>query len=256
MFGGKNGDPLFTAELSDNHHQSLARAKAIVEAAAEAGADAIKLQTYTADTMTIDKADGEFFIDDPKSLWKGESLYHLYEKAYTPWEWQAELFTYAKQCGILCFSTPFDATAVDFLEKLDAPLYKIASFENIDLPLIRRVAKTGKPLIASTGMATVAELDDLVRTARENGCGDVTLLKCTSSYPARPRRGRTSAQSRASKNFSIAASASLTTRWASARPSRASRSARPSSRSTSPSPARPAASTARSPWSRKNSASS
>lgn len=186
MFGGKNGDLFFIAEMSGNHNQSLARAKAIVEAAAEAGADAIKLQTYTADTMTIDKADGEFFIDDPKSLWKGESLYHLYEKAYTPWEWQAELFTYAKQCGILCFSTPFDATAVDFLKKLDAPLYKIASFENIDLPLIRRVAKTGKPLIASTGMATVAELDDLVRTARENGCGDVTLLKCTSSYPARP----------------------------------------------------------------------
>ena len=186
MIKGRNGDLFFIAEMSGNHNHSLARAKAIVEAAAEAGADAIKLQTYTADTMTIDKSDGEFFINAPKNLWNGESLYALYQKAYTPWEWQAELFAHAKACGILCFSTPFDATAVDFLEGLDAPMYKIASFENIDLPLIRRVARTKKPLIASTGMATVAELDDLVRTARENGCPDVTLLKCTSSYPATP----------------------------------------------------------------------
>lgn len=186
MIKGRNGALFFIAEMSGNHNHSLARAKAIVEAAAEAGADAIKLQTYTADTMTIDKSDGEFFIKDPKNLWNGESLYALYQKAYTPWEWQAELFAHAKACGILCFSTPFDATAVDFLEGLDAPMYKIASFENIDLPLIRRVARTKKPLIASTGMATVAELDDLVRTARENGCPDVTLLKCTSSYPATP----------------------------------------------------------------------
>lgn len=186
MIQGKNGELFFIAEMSGNHNHSLERAKSIVEAAAEAGADAIKLQTYTADTMTINKADGEFFIDDPNNLWNGDSLYALYEKAYTPWEWQAELFAHAKACGILCFSTPFDATAVDFLEGLGAPLYKIASFENIDLPLIRRVAQTKKPLIASTGMATVAELDDLVRTARENGCPDVTLLKCTSSYPARP----------------------------------------------------------------------
>lgn len=186
MIKGRNGDLFFIAEMSGNHNHSLARALQIVEAAAEAGADAIKLQTYTADTMTIDKSDGEFFISDPKNPWHGESLYQLYQKAYTPWEWQAEIFAHAKQCGILCFSTPFDVTAVDFLEKLDAPLYKIASFENIDLPLIRRVAETKKPLIASTGMATVAELDELVRTARENGCPDVTLLKCTSSYPASP----------------------------------------------------------------------
>lgn len=186
MIKGRNGDLFFIAEMSGNHNHSLARAKAIVEAAAEAGADAIKLQTYTADTMTIDKSDGEFFIKDPKNLWNGESLYALYQKAYTPWEWQEELFAHAKKCGILCFSTPFDATAVNFLERLDAPMYKIASFENIDLPLIRRVAKTRKPLIASTGMATVAELDDLMRTARANGCPDVTLLKCTSNYPATP----------------------------------------------------------------------
>lgn len=186
MIKGRNGDLFFIAEMSGNHNHSLDRAKAIVEAAAEAGADAIKLQTYTADTMTIDESDGEFFISDPKNPWHGESLYQLYQKAYTPWEWQAEIFAHAKKCGILCFSTPFDVTAVDFLEKLDAPLYKIASFENIDLPLIRRVAETKKPLIASTGMATVAELDELVRTARENGCPDVTLLKCTSSYPASP----------------------------------------------------------------------
>ena len=186
MVKGKHGELFFVAEMSGNHNHSLARAFEIVEAAAEAGADAIKLQTYTADTMTIDKSDGEFFISDPKSLWKGESLYQLYQKAYTPWEWQAEIFAHAKTCGILCFSTPFDVTAVDFLETLDPPCYKIASFENIDLPLIRRVAQTKKPIIASTGMASVAELDDLVRTARENGCPDVTLLKCTSSYPASP----------------------------------------------------------------------
>ena len=185
MFGKKDG-PFCIAEMSGNHNHSLDRALAIVEAAAEAGADAIKLQTYTADTMTIDKEDGEFFISDPKNPWHGESLYQLYQKAYTPWEWQAKIFERAKACGILCFSTPFDATAVDFLEELDAPCYKIASFENIDLPLIRKVAKTGKPIIASTGMATVAELDELVRTARGNGCPEVTLLKCTSSYPASP----------------------------------------------------------------------
>ena len=178
--------PFIIAEMSGNHNQSLARGLKIVEEAAKAGADAIKLQTYTADTLTIDKEDGEFLISSPNSLWKGESLYSLYKKAYTPWEWQERFFARAKECGILCFSSPFDSTAVDFLEGLGAPCYKIASFENIDLPLIKRVAKTGKPIIASTGMASVAELDDLVRTARENGCEDLTLLKCTSSYPTSP----------------------------------------------------------------------
>lgn len=179
--------PFIIAEMSGNHNQSLERALRIVDAAAESGVDAIKLQTYTADTMTIDIAEREFFISNPESPWYGSSLYELYERAHTPWEWQEQIFARAKVRGILCFSTPFDATAVDFLESLGAPCYKIASFENADLPLIRKVAQTGKPLIVSTGMATVAELDELVRTARENGCEDITLLKCTSSYPATPR---------------------------------------------------------------------
>ena len=174
------------AEMSGNHNHSLERALQIVDAAAESGVDALKLQTYTADTMTIDKSDGEFFIEDSNSLWKGESLYSLYQKAYTPWEWHKAIFDRCKEKGIVCFSTPFDFTAVDFLEELDCPIYKIASFENIDIPLIKRVAQTGKPMIVSTGMASLSELDDLVRTAKENGCQDLTLLKCTSSYPATP----------------------------------------------------------------------
>ena len=178
--------PFIIAEMSGNHNQSLERALKIVEAAAKAGVDAVKLQTYTADTMTLDIDEGEFFIADKDSLWKGESLYHLYEKAYTPWEWHKPIFDRCKELGILGFSTPFDATSVDFLEELNVPCYKIASFENVDLPLIKRVAQTGKPMIVSTGMASVAELDGLVRTARENGCQDLTLLKCTSSYPSTP----------------------------------------------------------------------
>lgn len=178
--------PFIIAEMSGNHNQSLDRAMRIVEAAKEAGADAVKLQTYTADTMTIDKRDGEFFINDKKSLWYGKSLYELYKQAYTPWDWQEKIFARCKELGIVCFSTPFDATAVDFLEGLNCPIYKIASFENIDLPLVRKIAKTGKPIIASTGMATFAEIDDLVRVAGENGCRELTLLKCTSNYPATP----------------------------------------------------------------------
>ena len=178
--------PFIIAEMSGNHNQSLERAMKIVEAAAETGVDAIKLQTYTADTMTIDKDTDEFFIADKDSLWQGESLYNLYKKAYTPWEWQEKIFRRAEDLGLICFSTPFDDTSVDFLEGIGCPIYKIASFENIDLPLIRKVAKTGKPIIASTGMASVAELDEMVRTAKENGCEDLTLLKCTSSYPAMP----------------------------------------------------------------------
>ena len=179
--------PFIIAEMSGNHNQSLERALEIVDAAAGAGVDALKIQTYTADTMTIDKSDGEFFISDPKSLWEGESLYSLYQKAYTPWEWHEAIFDRCKEKGIIGFSTPFDFSAVDFLEKLDCPIYKIASFENIDLPLIKRVAQTGKPMIVSTGMANVAEIQELVDIARENGCEDLTLLKCTSSYPASPK---------------------------------------------------------------------
>ena len=178
--------PFIIAEMSGNHNQSLERALAIVDAAADAGVDAVKIQTYTADTMTIDIDTGEFFISDKDSLWKGETLYHLYEKAHTPWEWHTAIFERCKERGIMGFSTPFDDTSVDFLEDLGVPCYKIASFENVDLPLIRKVARTGKPIIASTGMTSVAELSDLVQTARENGCTDLTLLKCTSSYPASP----------------------------------------------------------------------
>lgn len=178
--------PFIIAEMSGNHNHSLERALAIVDAAADAGVDALKIQTYTADTITIDKNDGEFLISAPDNLWKGESLYSLYQKAYTPWEWHKAIFARCKERGIIGFSTPFDFSAVDFLEELACPIYKIASFENIDLPLIKRVAKTGKPMIVSTGMASVAELQDLVDTACENGCKDLTLLKCTSSYPATP----------------------------------------------------------------------
>ena len=176
--------PFVIAEMSGNHNQSLDRALMIVEAAAKSGAHGLKLQTYTADTITIDVSDGEFFISDPNSQWNGSSLYELYSKAYTPWEGHKPIFDRARELGMLAFSTPFDDTAVDFLESLDVPCYKIASFENTDLPLIRRVAATGKPLIISTGMATVAELDETVRAAREAGCKDLILLKCTSTYPA------------------------------------------------------------------------
>lgn len=178
--------PFIIAEMSGNHNRSLEHALAIVDAAAAAGVDAVKIQTYTADTMTLDIDTGEFFIADQNSLWKGESLYHLYEKAHTPWEWHKPIFDRCKEHGIMGFSTPFDDTSVDFLEELDVPCYKIASFENVDLPLIRKAARTGKPMIVSTGMTTVSELADLVQTARDNGCTDLTLLKCTSSYPSSP----------------------------------------------------------------------
>ena len=183
---GRSRPPFIVAEMSGNHNQSLERALVIVEAAAQAGAHALKLQTYTPDTMTLDIDEGEFHIEDSTSLWKGTSLYRLYGQAYTPWEWHQPIFKRCQELGIICFSTPFDASAVEFLEKLGVPAYKIASFENTDLPLIRKVAKTSKPMIISTGMATVAELDETVRAAREAGCQDIILLKCTSTYPASP----------------------------------------------------------------------
>lgn len=176
--------PFIIAEMSGNHNHSLERAIKIVEAAAEAGADAIKLQTYTADTMTLDVREREFYISDKKSLWYGTSLYELYQKAYTPWEWHEPIFKRCRELGLVGFSTPFDASAVDFLEKLDVPAYKVASFENVDVPLLRKIARTGKPMLVSTGMATVADIDLCVRTVRENGCKDLALLKCTSVYPA------------------------------------------------------------------------
>jgi len=183
---GINYKPLIIAEMSGNHNQSLERAIQIVEAAAESGARALKLQTFTANTITLDLKEGEFFIDDKENLWKGKSLYELYKEAYTPWEWHEPIMKRATELGMLCFSTPFDDTAVDFLEDLNVPAYKIASFENIHLPLIKKVAATGKPMIISTGMASVAELDETVRTVREAGCKQFVLLKCTSTYPASP----------------------------------------------------------------------
>ncbi|GAB4140319.1 MAG: pseudaminic acid synthase [Sphingomonadales bacterium] len=183
---GPGHPPFIIAEMSGNHNQSLERALAIVDAAADAGAHALKLQTYTPDTMTIDLDEGAFFIADPASLWQGKSLYQLYRQAMTPWDWHAPIFERARALGMVPLSTPFDASAVEFLESLDAPCYKIASFENHDLPLIRRVAATGKPMIVSTGMASLAELDETVRAARDAGCQDLVLLKCTSSYPSSP----------------------------------------------------------------------
>ena len=176
--------PFIIAEMSGNHNQDLGRALALVEAAAAAGVDALKLQTYTADTITMDTG---FAIDAAEqSLWKGKNLYQLYQEAHTPWAWHAEIFARARQLGMLAFSSPFDETAVDFLETLNVPAYKIASFENAHWPLLRKVAATGKPIIVSTGAATLAEIDDAVRVLREAGCRELVLLKCTSTYPASP----------------------------------------------------------------------
>ena len=183
---GPGNAPFIIAEMSGNHNQSLERALEIVDAVAQSGAHALKIQTYTAETMTLNMRSGDFFISDPKSLWNGKSLYELYEQAHTPWEWHKPIFDRCRERGIIGFSTPFDDSSVDFLETLDVPCYKIASFENTDLPLIRKVAATGKPVIISTGMASIAELDETVRAAREAGCKDLILLKCTSTYPATP----------------------------------------------------------------------
>jgi pseudaminic acid synthase len=183
---GPEHPPLVIAEMSGNHNQSLDRALAIVDAAAEAGAHAIKLQTYTADTITLNVRGGDFEIRDQGSLWAGQNLHDLYAKAHTPWEWHGPIMERARQRGMLCFSSPFDESAVDFLEELETPAYKIASFENNHLPLIRKAAATGKPLIISTGMANLGELEQAVAAAREAGCSDLVLLKCTSTYPATP----------------------------------------------------------------------
>ena len=183
---GLNHPPFIVAEMSGNHNQSLEKALEIVYAAYKAGVHALKLQTYTADTITIDDKSNSFFINDSKSLWKGKTLYELYKEAYTPWEWHKPIFERCRELGLIAFSTPFDETAVDFLEDLNVPAYKIASFENIHLPLIKKVALTGKPLIISAGMASIAELDETVRTAHDSGCKDLVLLKCTSTYPAFP----------------------------------------------------------------------
>lgn len=180
------GHPTFiVAEMSANHNMELERAKKIIRAAKGAGADAIKLQTYTADTITID-CDNQYFQITQGTLWDGTTLHKLYQTAYTPWEWQKELKQYAEELGLICFSSPFDFSAVDFLEDIEVPAYKIASFEITDIPLIRKVARTGKPVIISTGIAYLADIELAVKTCLEEGNDQVLLLKCTSAYPAKP----------------------------------------------------------------------
>ncbi|PRR91230.1 pseudaminic acid synthase [Bacillus atrophaeus] len=183
---GLHHPPFIIAEMSGNHNQSLERAFKIIEAAAKAGAHALKIQTYTADTMTLNMNTKDFTIEDNNSLWSGSTLYTLYQQAYTPWEWHKPIFDKCRELGMIPLSTPFDESAVDFLEDLGVPIYKIASFENTDIPLIKKVAATGKPIIISTGMATVAEIDETIRAAKEAGCKELILLKCTSTYPASP----------------------------------------------------------------------
>ena len=173
------------AEMSANHNHSFDTAVRVIEAAKAAGADAVKLQTYTADTITLDSRDKAFQVPDG-TLWSGKTLYELYQEAYTPWDWQPKLKEIANGLGLDCFSSPFDFTAVDFLEKMDVPAYKVASFEMLDLPLVQRMARTGKPMIMSTGMATLPEIAEAVDGAREAGARQIVLLKCTSAYPAPP----------------------------------------------------------------------
>jgi len=182
----QNSKPFIVAEMSGNHNQSLERALEIVDAAAKSGAHGLKIQTYTSDTMTINAKGGLFEIDDENSLWYGKNLYELYEIAHTPWEWHKPIFERAKERGLIPFSTPFDETSVDFLEELNVPCYKIASFENKDISLLKKVAKTGKPVIISTGASELKDIWNAVKTLRENGTDDIVLLKCTSTYPASP----------------------------------------------------------------------
>lgn len=181
-----DSSPFIIAEMSSNHNRSLDTALKIVKKAKDSGADAIKLQTYKPETMTLDIKGKEFFISNKSSNWYGNNLYELYSQGSIPWEWHEEIFSYASSIGIICFSTPFDESAVDLLEHLNSPAYKIASFECIDLPLIKCVAKTKKPIIISTGMATISEIGEAVETAKTYGCKDLALLKCTSNYPASP----------------------------------------------------------------------
>lgn len=183
---GENHKPFIIAEMSGNHNHSIDKAFEIIDAAAASGAHAVKLQTYTADTLTIDSSNDDFLIKDDKSLWKGRKLYELYQEAYTPWEWHKALFDRCKKLGMICFSTPFDDTSVDFLLDLGVDVFKIASFENNHLPLLKKVAKTGKPVIMSTGISSLADIELSVKTLKENGCKDLILLKCTSTYPATP----------------------------------------------------------------------
>ncbi|OGV49997.1 MAG: pseudaminic acid synthase [Lentisphaerae bacterium GWF2_44_16] len=182
---GKGFPVYIIAEMSANHHQNFEEAGKIIRAAAEAGADAVKIQTYTADTMTID-CSNKYFKIGKGTVWEGKGLYELYKEAYTPWEWQPELKKIAEKLGMDLFSTPFDASSVEFLEKMKVPVYKIASFELTDIPLLKKVARTGKPVIISTGMSTVSEINEAIKTLKKYGSGEIVLLKCTSAYPSLP----------------------------------------------------------------------
>ena len=183
---GPDSPPFVIAEMSGNHNGDIERALELVKAAADAGAHALKLQTYTADTITMDARGGLFDIDNPDSLWHGYNLYRLYQEAHTPWDWHAQIFDYARSLGMEAFSSPFDETAVDFLESLDVPAYKIASFESAHHPLLKKVAATGKPVIISSGTSRLDEIYESVRILREHGAGPICVLKCTSTYPATP----------------------------------------------------------------------
>ena len=181
---GPKHPPFIIAEMSGNHNQSLDRAMELVEAAAKAGVHALKLQTASPEGLTLDVDSPEFLIDDPASPWHGRNLYQLYKEAVTPWEWHKPIFDRCNELGLTVFSSPFEPSAIDLLEELNAPCYKIASFELVDLPLIRKAAATGKPLIMSTGMASVSDIQDAVDAAKGEGNTNIILLKCTSSYPA------------------------------------------------------------------------
>ena len=184
---GINNYPIIIAELSGNHNRSLKKAIKLVEEAKKCGIKLLKLQTYTPDTITINSRKKDFLINDKKNIWHGKNLHDLYSQAYTPWEWHYPIFQKAKELGIICFSSPFDPSAVDFLETLKVPAYKIASFEITDFPLIKRVAETNKPIILSTGMASIKEINDAIKLIKKHGKSEFALLKCTSSYPANPK---------------------------------------------------------------------